>query len=169
MDYYPNAQAMLMFCRDVLPHIWKSRPQVRLTIVGNNPPDAVRALIKDKRIAVTGYVADIRPYLGCASVALAPLLVAAGMQNKVLEALAMGTPMVATPASCRSLQVRDGVHLLIAEEPSAFAWAVLRLLKDQPLAERLRAAGRIYVEEHHSWQQAADIVHNMYREEKGLL
>jgi sugar transferase (PEP-CTERM/EpsH1 system associated) len=163
MDYYPNAQAILMFCRDVLPHIWESRPQVRLTIVGNNPPAPVQALSTDKRITVTGYVADIRSYLRRTSVALAPLLMATGMQNKVLEALAMGTPMVATPASCRSLQVYDGIHLLIAEGPSAFAWAVLRLLEDQPLAEQLSTMGRIYVEESHSWKHSADIVCDLYR------
>src|SRR5581483_881248 len=140
---YPNAQAILMFCRDVLPLIWERRPQVRLTIVGNNPPASVRALSEDARIIVTGYVADIRPYLGRASVALAPLLVTAGMQNKVLEALAMGTPIVATPAACRSLQVKDGIHLLIAEEASLFARAVLRLLEEQQLVEQLRVAGRM--------------------------
>lgn len=162
LDYYPNAQAILMFCRDVLPRIWERRPQVRLTIVGNNPPASVRALSEDARITVTGYVADIRPYLERASVALAPLLVAAGMQNKVLEALAMGTPLVATPVSCRSLQVRDGLHLLIAEGPSAFARAVLHLLENRPLAEHFSAMGRLHVEEHHRWKHAADIVCNLY-------
>lgn len=162
LDYYPNAQAILMFCRDVLPLIWERRPQVRLTIVGNNPPASVRALSEDARIIVTGYVVDIRPYLERASVALAPLLVAAGMQNKVLEALAIGTPLVATPVSCRSLQVRDGLHLLIAEEPPAFARAVLQLLENQPLAEQLSTMGRRYVEAHHSWRHTADMVCNLY-------
>jgi sugar transferase (PEP-CTERM/EpsH1 system associated) len=162
MDYYPNAQAMLLFCRDVLPLIWAQRPQVRLMIVGNNPPPAIRALAEDERITVTGYVHDIRPYLGRAAVALAPLLVAAGMQNKVLEALAMATPIVATPASCRALQVKDGVHLLMAEGSSLFARAVLRLLEDRSLAERLQIAGRAYVEAHHSWQHSADLLCSMY-------
>jgi sugar transferase (PEP-CTERM/EpsH1 system associated) len=162
LDYYPNAQAILMFCRDVLPHIWQCRSQVRLTIVGNNPPPSVQSLSEDKRITVTGYVADIRPYLRRASVALAPLQVAVGMQNKVLEALAMGTPLVATPASCRSLQVRDEMHLLIAEGPLELARAVLRLLEDRLLAEKLSLIGRMYVEEYHSWKRAADIVSNLY-------
>jgi polysaccharide biosynthesis protein PslH len=162
MDYYPNVQAMLLFCRDILPLIWAQRPQVRLTIVGNNPSSAIRALAEDERITVTGYVHDIRPYLGRAAVALAPLLVAAGMQNKVLEALAMATPIVATPASCRALLVKDGVHLLIAEGSSFFAQAVLRLLEDRSLAERLQIAGRAYVEAHHSWQHSADLLCSMY-------
>lgn len=163
MDYEPNSQAMLVFCREVLPRIWEQRPQVRLTIVGNNPPPAVRELSADTRITVTGYVSDIRPYLGSASVALAPLLVAAGMQNKVLEALAMGTPLVATPGSCRSLQVSHGTHLLMAEGTLAFAEVILRLLADAPLAERLSKNGRYYVEKHHSWQHSADVLNAIYR------
>ncbi|GHO91879.1 glycosyl transferase family 1 [Reticulibacter mediterranei] len=162
MDYYPNAQAMLLFCRDVLPLVWAQRPLVRLTIVGNNPSPAIRALAEDSRITVTGYVHDIRPYLSRAAVALAPLLVAAGMQNKVLEALAMATPVVATPTSCRALQVKDGVHLLIAEEAPLFARAILRLLEDRSLAERLQIAGRAYVEAHHCWQHSADLLCSIY-------
>ncbi len=162
MDYYPNAQSMVVFCRDVLPLIWVQRPQARLTIVGNNPPPEIKALAEDRRITVTGYVPDIRSYLGCAAVALAPLLVAAGMQNKVLEALAMATPMVATPASCRALQVQDGVHLLVAEGPALFARSVVRLLEDRSLAEQLQRAGRAYVEAHHSWQQSADLLCSIY-------
>ncbi|HZO75485.1 MAG TPA: glycosyltransferase [Ktedonobacteraceae bacterium] len=163
MDYYPNAQAMLNFCREVLPLIWKARPGVRLTIVGNRPPQAVRELRADPRIAVTGFVPDIRPYLSRASVALAPLLVAAGIQNKVLEALAMGTPVVATPGSCRSLQVQHQRHLLIAEGAQAYANAILRLLEDPALARQLAAEGRQYVEQHYSWQAATTLLGELYQ------
>ena len=163
MDYYPNAQGIVTFCHDVLPHIWKSRPQTRLTIVGNNPPSAVRALARDTRITVTGYVPDIRPYLGTASVALAPLHVAAGMQNKVLEALAMGTPMVATPTSCRALQVVDGEQLLLAKDNASFAESVLRLLVNPQLAQQLGQAGRHYVEEQHSWTSAIHTLNTLYQ------
>ncbi len=164
MDYYPNSQAILDFCREVLPRIWEQRPQVHLTIVGNNPPQAVRDLGTDKRITVTGYVPDTRPYLGAASLALAPLLVAAGMQNKVLEALAMGTPLVATPGSCRSLQVKDGEHLLVAEGARDYASAVLKLLANNELARRLGQAGRDYVERYHSWDAAATMLNRLYEE-----
>ncbi|HJT57900.1 MAG TPA: glycosyltransferase [Ktedonobacteraceae bacterium] len=162
LDYYPNSQAIVHFCHEILPHIWESRPRVRLTIVGNNPPQAVRDLGADERITVTGYVPDIRPYLRSASVALAPLRVAAGMQNKVLEALAMGTPVVATPGSCRSLQVKHQTHLLVAEEPRSFADAVLRLLENPRFAQDLGNAGRYYVEQYHSWVAAANTLSNLY-------
>lgn len=164
MDYYPNAQAMLSFCQEVLPRIWEVRPQTRLTIVGNKPPQEVMNLATDSRITVTGYVPDIRPYLGKASVALAPLLVAAGMQNKVLEALAMGTPMVATPGSCRALHVQHGTHLLIAEGATNVAHAVLQLLDNVKLATALSQAGREYVEQHHSWDASATILNNVYQQ-----
>lgn len=163
MDYYPNAQGIVTFCQEILPRVWQSRPQVRLTIVGNNPPPVVQALAADKRITVTGYVPDIRPYLGKAAVALAPLLVTAGMQNKVLEALAMATPLVATPGSCRALSVQHGVHLLIAEQTNAFADAILTLLTDQQQAQCLGMAGRQYVEEQYSWRSATTILNNIYQ------
>jgi glycosyltransferase involved in cell wall biosynthesis len=111
---------------------------------------------------VTGYVPDIRPYLGKASVGLAPLRVAAGMQNKVLEALAMGIPVVATPGSCRSLQVKHETHLLIAEDARSYADAVLRLLEDPQFAQDLGNAGRYYVEQYHSWAASANMLSNLY-------
>src|SRR5207245_1440953 len=97
---------------------------------GSNPPQAVCALSTDERITVTGYVPDMRPYLGTASVAIVPLMIAAGIQNKMLEALAMGTPTVTTSRCCRALGAEDGVHLLVAEEPQAYADAIVRLLDD---------------------------------------
>jgi sugar transferase (PEP-CTERM/EpsH1 system associated) len=162
MDYYPNVQAMLSFRDEVLPRLWKHRPDVRLTIVGNNPPVAIQELASDARITVTGYVPDTRPYLGKASVALAPLRVAAGMQNKVLEAMAMGTPLVATPSSCRALDVQHERHLLLAQEYEAFAQAILRLLEDDVLALTLSRAGRTFVEQHHSWDATASLLTDVY-------
>jgi polysaccharide biosynthesis protein PslH len=164
LDYFPNAQAILHFCEQTLPLLWKYRPQVRLTIVGNNPPQSVRALTLDERITVTGYVPDTRPYLGAASVVVAPLLVAAGMQNKVLEALSMGMPIVTTPRCSRVIGVEDGKHLLVAEGPQAFAGAIVKLLDDPQLAQRLGKAGRQFVVEHYSWPDAVDTLVRLYNE-----
>ncbi len=162
LDYFPNAQAILHFCEQTLPLIWKHCPQVRLTIVGNNPPQAVRALTVDERITVTGYVPDTRPYLGTASVVIAPLLVVAGMQNKVLEALAMGMPTITTPRCSRTLGAEGGAHLLEAEEPQAFAKAVVKLLDNPQLAQQLGKAGRQFVAEHYSWASAANTLNRLY-------
>ena len=162
LDYFPNVQAILNFCENILPLVWEKRPQVRLTIVGNNPPQAVRALAADKRITVTGYVPDTRPYLGTASIALAPLMVAAGMQNKVLEALSMAMPTVTTPRCARALGLEHGVHLLVAEEVQAYAEAILRLLDDPLFATQLGRAGRQFVIEHYSWASAVETLETLY-------
>ncbi len=164
LDYFPNAQAILHFCENILPLIWQKCPQARLTIVGNNPPKAVRALAADERITVTGYVPDIRPYLATATVALAPLLVAAGTQFKVLEALSMGAPVVTTPRCARALGADDGVHLLVAGEPQAFAEAVVRLLHDAEYAGQLGRAGRQFVIERYSWAGATGNLRRLYGE-----
>jgi len=162
LDYFPNAQAILHFCENTLPLIWKQRPLVHLAIVGSNPPQAVRKLAADERITVTGYVPDTRPYLGAASVAIAPLVVAAGMQNKVLEALSMAMPTVTTPRCSRALGLQDGVHLLVAAEPQAYANAVVKLLEDPELAQRLGRAGHQFVAEHYSWASAANAIDRLY-------
>jgi polysaccharide biosynthesis protein PslH len=164
LDYYPNSQGILHFCQETLPLIWKRQPEVRLTIVGSNPPQSVRNLAQDERITITGYVPDIRPYLARASIALSPLIVAAGIQNKVLEALAMGAPTVATPQSCSSLQVKNNADLLIAEGGQAYADAVLELLENAQLAQSLSRAGRRYVEQHHSWATTSNILSELYYE-----
>jgi sugar transferase (PEP-CTERM/EpsH1 system associated) len=162
LDYYPNAHAIRWFCQEVLPHIWQVRPQTRLTIVGSNPPGSVLRLSADQRITVTGYVPDVRPYLGMAAVALAPLRVAAGMQNKVLEALAMEAPLVATSPACHVLNAVPDVHLLVADDARDYAAAVLRLLEDPAQGRRLGHTGRQFVERHFSWSAAADSLTDLY-------
>lgn len=163
LDYFPNAQAILHFCKQILPLVWQQLPDVRLTIVGNNPPPAVQALQSDQRIKVTGYVPDTRTYLGTATVALAPLLVAAGTQFKILEALAMETPMVTTPRCSQALGTRDGLHLLEAETPQEYAQAVVKVLTQPRLSRRLGYMGRRFVMEHYSWAGAAHTLNELYR------
>ena len=164
LDYFPNAQAILHCCENILPLIWRERPRTLLSIVGNNPPPVVRALEIDGRITVTGYVPDIRPFLATSAVALAPLLVAAGTQFKVLEALSMGTPMVTTPLCAAALGTEDGVHLLAAdaEESQAFADAVIRLLDDPAYAAQLGKAGQQFVTERYSWASSAEVLKRFY-------
>jgi sugar transferase (PEP-CTERM/EpsH1 system associated) len=162
LDYQPNVQAILHFVENVLPLVWCEHPQARLAIVGNKPPKAVRALATEARITVTGYVPDTRPYLGTASVAIAPLMIAAGVQNKVLEALAMGTPTVTTSRCARAIGLEDSVHLLVADDAQAFAKAILRLLDEPALAGQLSQSGRKLVTEHFSWTHAATTLEGLY-------
>jgi glycosyltransferase involved in cell wall biosynthesis len=154
MSYHANVAAALYFAREVLPHIWTQDPEVRFQIVGKDPPDALRQLATDERIEVTGTVPDLRPYLAQATVAVCPALYAVGVQNKVLEAMAMGAPVVSTPAGCAALEAERG-HVLAAEGERALADAVMRVISDPALAKRLSTAGRRYVEVYHSWEAMA--------------
>lgn len=164
LDYSPNAQAILHFCKSTLPLVWQRYPEVRLVIVGSNPTQPVRALGADERIRVTGYVSDTRPYLGTASVALAPLLVAAGKQNKILEALAMSTPVVTYPACSRAVGAEAGVHLLVAEDPQTYADAILHLFDHPEFGQQLGRAGRHFVSEHYNWANSAQRLNSLYHE-----
>ena len=127
MDYWPNVDAVVWFAREVLPQIRRHDARARFHIVGMNPNSQVRALQGDA-VSVTGRVDDVRPYLGHARAVVAPLRVARGIQNKVLEAMAMGRPTVVTSACAAVLTVRQGVELETADEAFDFAAKVLAVM-----------------------------------------
>ena len=152
MSYHANVAGVHTLVEDILPHIWERRPHIRLVIAGSNPPASVRRLARDPRIEVTGYVPDLRPYIVQAQVAVSPLPYAAGIQNKVLEAMALGTPVVASSSVSAGLQALAGHDLLVADTPEEFAAAVLRLLDDQVLWNKLAERGLAYIAMHHDWE-----------------
>jgi len=164
MSYHANIAAALYFAQEVLPRIWAQSPNVRFQIVGKDPPETVRQLAADARVQVTGTVDDMRPYLARATVAVCPALYAVGVQNKVLEAMAMGTPVVSTPAGCAALAAGQGQDILVAEGAEELARAVLQVLSTPRLAERLAVGGRRYVESHHSWRAKAQRLIGIYAE-----
>lgn len=166
MSYHANVTAVLDFMRQVMPAVWAARADTRVVICGADPAAAIRGLPRryGSRVQVTGTVPDVRPYLRQATVSINPLRYAAGVQNKVLEALASATPVVASPAACAALSVRHGEELLVSDDPSSFATQVVRLLNDQELGRRLGVAGRRYVEAHHSWQKAALRLEDTYKD-----
>jgi sugar transferase (PEP-CTERM/EpsH1 system associated) len=149
MDYRPNYEGALWFAREILPLVRKTIPSARAYFVGASPPPELRAAA-GPGVVVTGRVADIRPYLQYASAAIAPLRIARGIQNKVLEAMAMARPVVATREATRALAVRSGTHLWVANDPRQFAEAVHTALKGQE-SERIARAGHDYVVQHHNW------------------
>jgi len=154
---------VLYFAQEILPLIRRKKPSVKFYIVGSNPPQRVRALARERDIFVTGYVSDIRPFLAPAGVAVAPLLTKAGIQNKVLEALATGTPVVATPLACEGLGVVPGEHLLVGRDPADFAEKVLAVLEDGALAERLARRGREYITANHNWEAIVAQLEGIYQ------
>jgi sugar transferase (PEP-CTERM/EpsH1 system associated) len=164
MSYHANIAAALYLAQEVMPLVWARRPQATLTLVGQNPPSVLRALATDPRIRVTGYVPDIRSYLASAAVSVSPIRYGVGVQNKVLEAMAMTTPVVATPQACRALEVRDGEHLLIAEGADMLACKIERILAAPALVDRLGRSGRRYVEAHHDWQATTGRLEQIYQQ-----
>lgn len=156
LDYFPNEDAALYFSRVVWPQLMARRPELRLEIVGSRPSRNLMNLDGKDGIRVRGFVPDVRPFLGQAWVALCPIRIKAGSQFKILEAMAMGTPVVATPISCSGLDVEPGKHLLVAETPGGFAAAVEALLDDLELRETLVRAARGFVEAHHNWDHSVE-------------
>jgi sugar transferase (PEP-CTERM/EpsH1 system associated) len=168
MDYFPNVEGAVWFCREILPLIRREVPDVTFTICGSRPNAAVRALQKLPGVTVTGRVPDIRPFLAQACVGVVPLRIARGIQNKVLEALAMGLPVVASTAVCEGVEATRGTDLLVADEPTDFAAAVVRLLRDSGLRTRMGEAARACVEAHYRWEdQLATLDHVLARVTQG--
>ena len=153
MSYRPNVLGVLRFVRECWPRVRAARPGARFLVVGSEPAAAIRALDGRQGITVTGRVPRTQPWFDRAAAAVAPLWVARGIQNKVLEAMSMGLPVVATPAAFAGIDAEPGRHLLVAEEPEAFAGRVAGLLADREGAARLGAAARQRVVERYSWDR----------------
>ena len=163
MSYHANVAAALYLYQQIMPLIWQRRPEATLTIVGNKPPKAIQQLANDPRVEVTGFVSDMRPYLGRAEVMLSPMVYSVGIQNKVLEAMAMGTPVVVAAQAASALAARPGRDLLLAHSTEEFVQATLSLLDDAELHSRLSRYGRTYVEQHHDWQTVTNQLVGIYR------
>ncbi len=166
MSYHANVTAALHLVNDIMPLVWSKHPHARVQIVGHNPPRQVRQSAicnHQSAIDVTGSVPDLRPYLRRATVAVAPIGYGAGIQNKVLEAMACATPVVASPQAVSALAVRDGEHLLVGDGAEAFARQVVRLLDDAELRRRIGASGRQYVEQCHDWDRIVERLEDIYQ------
>jgi polysaccharide biosynthesis protein PslH len=151
MDYYPNQECMFDFCANTLPLIRKVRPKVKLAIVGADPSPAVRRLSSIPGVTVTGSVPDVRPHVQRAALMVAPLNIARGTQNKILEAMAMGVPVVSSRIAAGGVDAAAPEHFLVGSEPREYADAVLSILGDPTLRSRLAAAGRARMLSHHAW------------------
>jgi sugar transferase (PEP-CTERM/EpsH1 system associated) len=151
MDYWPNVEGMIWFVQRILPKVQQSVPDARLCIVGNHPTPVVQRLASSKGVTVTGYVQDIRDYLAAASVCVAPLRMARGIQNKVLEAMAMGRPVVSTVQAFEGIDAVAGEDIVVAEGEEDFARAIVGLLRDTERAERIGVHARACMEHHYRW------------------
>jgi sugar transferase (PEP-CTERM/EpsH1 system associated) len=154
MNYYPNTNAVLFFAQQCWPLIRAKVPDASWQIVGRNPPPEVRRLAELPGVTVKGSVPDVRPYLASSAVAIAPLQIGSGTRVKILEAFAMGKAVVSTSIGYQGLGVEPGKHLLLADQPEAFAQAVVELLHNPSMRIALGKAGRSLVEAEYSWEQA---------------
>jgi glycosyltransferase involved in cell wall biosynthesis len=152
MDYAPNVEGVLWFVKHVWPRVREANPDATLTLAGARPTAAIRALCSDPSIEVTGTVPDVRPYLWQSAVSIAPLLIARGVQNKVLEALAAGLPCVVSAPVFEGVPQAARPGCIESRTPSAFAASIVRLLSMRP-AERRRLASQVNLSEL-SWRDA---------------
>ena len=151
MDYYPNQQCMAEFCAQVLPRLRAQRPSIKLQIVGADPSPGVRRLGDLPGVMVTGSVPDVRPYVTRAALTVAPLRIARGTQNKILEAMAMGVPVVTSSVAAGGVDALPNEHLFTADTPEQSCRAILQLIDNPEQRVRLSRAGRERVLSHHAW------------------
>lgn len=162
LSYHANVAAALRLARNILPIVWRTKPDTPVIIAGKDPPPAIRSLAADRRVTVTGFVPDLRPVFAEAAVAVCPVVYGAGVQNKVLEAMASGISVVASETAARPLMARNGEEILVALDDAAMADAVVRLLEDLRLRQTIGEAGRAYVERAHDWRKLAQRLVDVY-------
>jgi glycosyltransferase involved in cell wall biosynthesis len=164
MSYHANISMAKYLFEEIMPRIWKFRPAARLYIVGKDPAPAIKKMTQNPRITVTGTVDDIRPFLWRATVSVAPLLYGAGIQNKILEAMATGTPVVTTCQALSALQAQPGKDLFVSDDPDGFAQAVLQLIEDPDLQQKTGDASVTYTRTFHSWASIGSQLVNIYQQ-----
>lgn len=152
LDWYPNGEAMAYFFDQIWPLLTRRLSSVRVVVVGRNPPRWLTQLgDSDRRVEVTGFVDDVRPYFKEATAYICPIRVGGGTRLKILDALAMGMPLIGTTFACSGISVEHAKHVLLADTPEAFAEQVLRVLADPVLRADLAAQGRDLVCKNYSW------------------
>lgn len=156
MNYAPNVQAVEWFAKQVWPVVHREHPQAQFLIVGRDPTRAVRRLDGRNGIQVTGGVKDTLPYIDRSRICVAPLQIARGLPNKILEAMAAGRPVVATPKAAACVNAEHGRHLLIGGDASEFARNVCDLLASDDMVSAFADAGRSFVSHHYDWQTILD-------------
>lgn len=160
-SHLPNVDAVLYFCREVLPLIHERLPDARLTVVGSNPPAAVTALSND-RIEITGYVPDMRPYLTSAFISVAPLRYGAGMKGKIGEAMSFGLPVVTTEVGMEGFGLTPGENVLVGNTAPEFSEAVVALCRDRALYDKIGLGGWLFMKEHFSESLIAERLYRIF-------
>jgi sugar transferase (PEP-CTERM/EpsH1 system associated) len=162
MDWMPNEDAIIYFTEKILPQLTRQMPEVTLTVVGRSPSRRLKAIAESNRqITITGRVDDVRPFIDSASAYIVPMRIGGGTRLKIYEAMAMGKPVISTTVGAEGLPLDDSKELLIADEPEDFARAVVGLLSDTRLANRIGEQARTTVCAKFGWECAADVFMNV--------
>jgi glycosyltransferase involved in cell wall biosynthesis len=149
--YHPNYEAVLWYLENVHPYVLQEIPEANLVITGDH---AELPLPTASNVRLVGFVDDIKSLISSSSASIAPLLSGGGTRLKILEAMAIGTPVIATAKGTEGLRVQNGKHLLIADEPARFAESVIRILRDKELGKQISSNARQFVRENHDWSTA---------------
>jgi glycosyltransferase involved in cell wall biosynthesis len=163
MSYHANIAMVKFLLTEIMPRVWAKRPAVRLLVVGKDPSPEIREFGRNPLVTITGTVDDIRPFLWRATVSVVPLLYGAGIQNKILEAMATGTPVVTTSRTLSALEAQPGKEILIADTADAFSSEVLRLVEKPDLCNEIGSAGLRYVQNKHAWKNIASRLVDVYQ------
>jgi len=167
LNYKPNADGIEWFVRHVMPLLRQRIPEASVTIVGRHPTPAVKELGKAPGVQVVGSVPDVRVHIRQAGAVIAPLQLARGVQNKVLEAMSSERAVVCTPAAAQGISATDGEHLIVADEPEQWVDALVRIFSDSEYRQKLAIAARHRIVEHYGWdeqmQPMVDLLNNVIR------
>jgi glycosyltransferase involved in cell wall biosynthesis len=163
-----NYEAVSYFVRDIFPLVRKQAPELELSVTGNNNGVNIESLKADG-VRFTGYLDDLRPHVAGSAICVAPLLRGGGTRLKILEAFALGTPVVATSKGAEGLEIKNGEHLLVADNPAEFARAVIRLRTEPTLAASLALNARKLVEQQYGWDTIGQTLTNLMEKIKGRL
>ena len=158
----PDAPMVVDFIEKIMPRVWNHQPEVKVWIVGKDPPPRLKAYTENAQINVTGTVEDIRPYLKKATISASPIPYGVGIQNKVLEAMACATPVVASRQAVSALNIRADEEVMVASDADEFAEKMLALFDSTELRSEVGRAGRKYVERNHDWGMVARQLSEIY-------
>lgn len=162
MDWLPNVEGMLWFCKNIFPLIKKEIPETKLYVVGKNPPDEIKNLAS-KDVIVTGFVEDEREYMAKSMVFIVPLKTGSGIRIKILNALAMGKAVISTSIGCEGIEVQHRKNIYIADTEKEFAQGAIELLKNKDIREGIGEEGLRFIREKYQWEQIAEQIENEYR------
>jgi glycosyltransferase involved in cell wall biosynthesis len=164
MSYHANIAMTQFLVQEIMPKVWQKIPEVKLWVVGKDPPREIQNLVNHPQIRVTGMVEDIAEYLRRATIAVAPLRYGAGIQNKILEAMACETPVITNHQATGSLSAREGIDLMVANDADEFATLIHHLLEDDTRRVEIGLSGRRYVETFHNWTDITAQLEAIYKQ-----